>query len=72
VDELEGRISPEQRHFAAFQARVGKEPAQCLRYCFDAGATPLWPSSKNIPGRGEVTHLHSSACSACLLWGCGE
>ncbi|KAI3431726.1 hypothetical protein D9Q98_004768 [Chlorella vulgaris] len=60
VDELEGRISPEQRHFATFQARVGKEPAQCLRYCFDAGATPLWPSSKNIPGRADVP-----ACERC-------
>ncbi|KAL4421136.1 hypothetical protein ABPG77_001531 [Micractinium sp. CCAP 211/92] len=54
VDELGERISPEQRHFAAFQARVGKEPSQCLRYCFDAAAKPLWPSSKNIPGPADI------------------
>lgn len=54
VDELDERISPEQRHFAAFQARVGKEPSQCLRYCFDAAAKPLWPSSKNIPGPADI------------------
>lgn len=54
VDELEERVSPEQRHFAAFQARVGKEPAQCLRYCFDAAARPLWPSCKHIPAPGDI------------------
>ena len=32
--------------------QVGKEPSQCLRYCFDAAAKPLWPSCKNIPGPG--------------------
>jgi pre-rRNA-processing protein TSR4 len=54
VDELEGRVDPEQAHFAAFQARVGQEPAQCLRYCFDAAAQPLWPSSKNVPGPADI------------------
>jgi hypothetical protein len=47
-------VDPEQAHFAAFQARVGQEPAQCLRYCFDAAAQPLWPSSKNVPGPADI------------------
>ena len=34
--------------------QVGKEPAQCLRYCFDPAARPLWPSSKRIPGPGAA------------------
>jgi hypothetical protein len=63
VDELEGRVDPEQAHFAAFQARVGQEPAQCLRYCFDAAAQPLWPSSKNVPGPGGP--------DVALVAGCG-
>ena len=92
VDELEGGIPEEQRHFAAFAARVSsrpppsahapalhtalsptprtrpplapppppppaqvaRAPSQCLRYCFQPGAAPLWPSPKGAPGEGDV------------------
>ena len=34
VDELEERVSPEQRHFAAFQARVSESGTGCrVRLC---------------------------------------
>lgn len=32
-------LSPE---FLNFTQRTGREPRQCLRYCFEAGARPLW------------------------------
>lgn len=54
VNELEERMAPEQQHFASFQAQVGKEPSQCLRYCFDPAAKPLWPSRKNVPGPADI------------------
>ena len=39
--------------------QIGREPSQCLRYCFDPAARPLWPCSKGIPGPG--------ACAGCSL-----
>eukprot|EP00878_Enallax_costatus_P023023 GHUV01024470.1.p1 GENE.GHUV01024470.1~~GHUV01024470.1.p1 ORF type:complete len:305 (+),score=72.67 GHUV01024470.1:738-1652(+) len=49
VDELEGAVGPAQQIFAAFQARTARAPEQCLRYCFQPGAAPLWPSHTHIP-----------------------
>ena len=37
------------RHFAHFAAIVAEAPGQCLRYCFDEGAAPLWPSRQPVP-----------------------
>ena len=54
VDSLEGGPTPEQRHFAEFAARVGKDPQQVLRYCFDPGAAPLCPSPSGVPGAADV------------------
>ncbi|GAB4823697.1 hypothetical protein N2152v2_010743 [Parachlorella kessleri] len=54
VDTVEAHLGEDQRHFAAFSARVGREPSQCLRYCFEPGASPLWPSLKRVPGPGDV------------------
>lgn len=54
VDTLEGSVTEEQRHFAAFAARMAIEPAQVLRYCFVDGATPLCPSPVGVPGPADV------------------
>ena len=49
--------SAEQQDFAYFTTRMARAPEQCVRYCFDEGAQPLWPSSqgrapRNIPPCG--------------------
>ncbi|WIA11918.1 hypothetical protein OEZ85_012002 [Tetradesmus obliquus] len=54
VDELEGAAGPAARAFAAFQARTALAPEQCLRYCFQPGATPLWPSASRLPAAGDI------------------
>lgn len=54
VDELEGAAGPAQQTFAAFQARTGRAPEQCLRYCFQPGAAPLWPSHINTPKPTDI------------------
>jgi len=33
---------PRVREFGTFTARLARAPEQCIRYCFDEGATPLW------------------------------
>ena len=33
---------------------VAEAPGQCLRYCFDEGAEPLWPSCKHIPTPEDI------------------
>lgn len=48
------------RHFAHFAAVIAEAPGQCLRYCFDEGAEPLWPSRTNIPTLQEIP-----ACQHC-------
>ena len=53
VDAMPGP-SAEQQDFAYFTTRMARAPEQCIRYCFDEGAQPLWPSSqgrapRNIP-----------------------
>ncbi|KIZ05218.1 Programmed cell death protein 2 [Monoraphidium neglectum] len=37
-----------------FQARCARAPEQCLRYCFQAGAAPLWPSRSRRPKAGDI------------------
>ena len=54
VDSIENAITDAQRHFAAFAARVAKEPAQVLRYCFEQGAVPLCPAPDGIPAADAV------------------
>ena len=56
VDAMPGP-SAEQQDFAYFTTRMARAPEQCVRYCFDEGAQPLWPSSqgrapRNIPPCG--------------------
>lgn len=48
------------RHFAHFAAVIAEAPGQCLRYCFDEGAEPLWPSRVNIPTSQDIP-----ACQHC-------
>lgn len=48
------------RHFAHFAAVIAEAPGQCLRYCFDEGAEPLWPSGTNIPTLQDIP-----ACQHC-------
>jgi hypothetical protein len=38
----------------AFQARTALAPEQCLRYCFQPGAAPLWPSSSHVPTAADI------------------
>lgn len=42
------------RQFAHFAAVVAEAPGQCLRYCFDEGAAPLWPSCKHLPTPEDI------------------
>ena len=37
-----------------FQARLAKQPEQCLRYCFQEGARPLWPRPDQQPLASQV------------------
>ena len=46
------RPSAEQLSWAHFTARVACAPEQCLRYCFEARARPLWPArARRAPAR---------------------
>ena len=42
------------RHFAHFAAVVAEAPGQCLRYCFDEGAEPLWSSPQHTPTPQDI------------------
>lgn len=59
MDGIENNVTAEQQHFASFIARLGKEPAQVLRYCFDKDAVPLCPSPDGIP---EAKNIPCCAC----------
>eukprot|EP00879_Flechtneria_rotunda_P010047 GHRR01010505.1.p1 GENE.GHRR01010505.1~~GHRR01010505.1.p1 ORF type:complete len:358 (+),score=92.76 GHRR01010505.1:201-1274(+) len=54
VDELESVPGPAQQTFAAFQARTSRAPEQCVRYCFQPGALPLWPSHLHQPQPSDI------------------
>lgn len=54
MDSIEEAVTAEQKHFASFAARISQEPGQCLRYCFQPNAVPIWPSSKNIPSPTDI------------------
>eukprot|EP00879_Flechtneria_rotunda_P016650 GHRR01017423.1.p1 GENE.GHRR01017423.1~~GHRR01017423.1.p1 ORF type:complete len:117 (-),score=18.23 GHRR01017423.1:944-1294(-) len=38
----------------AFQARTSRAPEQCVRYCFQPGALPLWPSHLHQPQPSDI------------------
>lgn len=54
VEELEAQVDPSAAAFAAFAARVARRPQQVLRYCFEEGARPLWPSPECTPTAADV------------------
>ena len=54
VRELEAQVDPSAAAFAAFAARVARRPQQVLRYCFEEGARPLWPSTECMPSAADV------------------
>jgi pre-rRNA-processing protein TSR4 len=60
IDQVEGSLSAQQRHYAMFQTRVSYAPEQCLRYCFREGAVPLCPSPEGIPKASSIP-----PCSRC-------
>eukprot|EP00877_Chromochloris_zofingiensis_P001052 jgi/Chrzof1/10948/Cz05g18100.t1 len=60
LDDVEQQAGKARQHFASFQARVALSPEQCLRYCFTAGAAPLWPSHLKQLAPGDVP-----SCSRC-------
>ena len=54
VEELEAQVDPGAAAFAAFAARVARRPQQVVRYCFEEGARPLWPSRECMPNAADV------------------
>lgn len=54
LDVLEAATTPAQRQFAAFSARIARDPAQVLRYCFEEGASPLCPGPEPVPSASSV------------------
>ncbi|DBA70262.1 TPA: hypothetical protein ACH3X2_012163 [Trebouxia sp. C0005] len=52
--EVEANQTEDDRQFAHFAAVVAEAPGQCLRYCFDEGAAPLWPSCKHLPTPEDI------------------
>lgn len=49
IADVEAQQSSEDRTFAHFAAVVGDSPDQVIRYCFEEGAEPLWPSERHVP-----------------------
>ncbi|KAL3158392.1 hypothetical protein ABBQ38_010629 [Trebouxia sp. C0009 RCD-2024] len=58
--DVEANQDQDDRHFAHFAAVVAEAPGQCLRYCFDEGAQPLWPSRHHTPTPQDIP-----ACQYC-------
>jgi hypothetical protein len=46
--------TPHSLTLQAFQARTARAPEQVLRYCFQPGAAPLWPSHTHRPEPGDI------------------
>lgn len=52
--------SQDLQHWAAFQARIARAPAQVLRYCRSTAGKPLWPLLEGNPKNTDIP-----ACSHC-------
>lgn len=50
----------DKEYFACFQQRIGKAPAQVLRYCRELTAKPLWPVQSGRPTIADIPN-----CSYC-------
>ena len=56
VRSLERAQDKNQVQLSRFHLRLRRtDPTQVLRYCFDEGAEPLWPSVSDAPERDERT-----------------
>ena len=49
------------RCFAHFAAVIAADPEQCLRYCFDEGAEPMWPSTRHVPQAQDIPPAPTAA-----------
>lgn len=47
VEALVAHAHDEQ--WASFQSRLARAPTQCVRYCREDGAAPLWPTQRDLP-----------------------
>jgi len=61
-EAIASTTTPEQKHFAEFAARVSWDPEQVLRYSFQEGAEPLWPSPSPVPSDSDIPPCQN--CSA--------
>lgn len=56
-----GALSCQRRPSALTSlTQVGRDPEQCLRYCFDRDVQPLWPAPQPTPSEGGIP-----PCSRC-------
>jgi len=56
VRSLERAQDKNQVQLSQFHLRLRRtDPTQVLRYCFDEGAKPLWPSVSDAPEQNERT-----------------
>ncbi|KAF2325128.1 hypothetical protein GH714_022927 [Hevea brasiliensis] len=50
----------DRKCWASFQERIARAPEQVLRYCRNANAKPLWPTSSGRPSKDDIPN-----CSYC-------
>jgi hypothetical protein len=53
---------PERRGMCT---QVSREPAQCLRYCFEDGEEPLWPARQPAPEQGSIPPCARCGAARC-------
>ena len=49
------------------QVQVKRAPQQCLRYCFEQEAAPLWLSARGVPDTASVPCCASCGAQRCDL-----
>jgi len=55
LDEIEAEVyDKDNEQLATFHVMLKSDPDQVLRYCYDEGARPLWPSVTHAPSEGNV------------------
>ena len=63
--ELEKMQDKDQVQLSRFHLRLRRsDPTQVIRYCFEEGAEPLWPSVTRAPPRDDTTVPPCKRCSA--------
>ena len=62
--ELEKMQDKDMVQLSRFHLRLHRsDPEQCVRYCFDDGAEPLWPSVTNAPDHRDANNVPN--CQRC-------